>query len=152
MVDLIRVKDLSKFLNYVHSVSADLRHVDWWLNEKVLDNNLYYIMSDKKVVGLIKVNFGKNSNNRKFAYVDYIEIFKSLKGYHFGIATVSKLFDSVSEIYGESYPDAITFWYKLGANFEMSKRKLMDEYLRCGYSACFRLSRVVFKRKVNDGG
>jgi hypothetical protein len=75
-----------------------------------------------------------------------IELFPKYRGKGvYGKLVVGYLFQifGVSSMKGESLPSAIPFWYKIGANFESSKKKLL-EYINQGYSSNFTLSRDKF--------
>jgi predicted acetyltransferase len=71
-----------------------------------------------------------------------IELFPNKRGKGIGNETVEKLFDKTDwkDIHAEALSDAIPFWRKLGADFNMTDTKL-KECCNKGYSADFTLHR-----------
>jgi len=116
--------------------------------EAYIVGSTYYIIANNNIVGLI--SYTLQSNKAPYSlYIDCIEIFDEYRRQGLGIEVIKLLFEKSSRhpiyqnIYGESKPDAFEFWKTVGANFQMSDKKL-DEYYEDGYSACFVLNRRKF--------
>ena len=131
--------DLKKF------VEAHYMDVD---SEAYIVSSTYYIMLNNAVVGLI--SYTLQSNKAPYSlYIDCVEILDDYRRQGLGIEVLKLLFENSSKhpiyqnIYGESRPDAFKFWKAVGANFQMSDKKLA-EYYEDGYSACFVLNRRKF--------
>jgi hypothetical protein len=118
----------------------------FWTTQEVDTTALYIIVVENKPIGLMQAYLDTFHNGRKYLYLSMIELFPKYRGKGvYGKLVVGYLFQifGVSSMKGESLPSAIPFWYKIGANFESSKKKLL-EYINQGYSSNFTLSRDKF--------
>lgn len=103
--------------------------------------DLYAIYQDEEVVGCVEVFFGADS-----LYVSMIEVSDTYN--HIGRDTIKLLFDmydDVDMITGESLPEAIGFWYTIGASFDCDDEDpSLDELYELEMSLSFSLDREKF--------
>lgn len=160
---ICNLKPLS--LNIMRNNAHLFEHYGWWSNacdveELVKDGKGYLITSNSfpnDIIGFTVLNLEKARNGHVIAYVNFLEISMKFRNKGLFLAVLDAVYTLkldntfVSCIYGESTPSAIPIWYRVGANFEMSKTKL-ENYLLWGYSACFKLSSTKFRSECKKRG
>lgn len=140
--------DLQEYLNkYCFTLGMDVWDI----------NTLWGIYdSSGKIMGLLSFNIDKAKNNTYYLYINGIEIASLYTKLGVATSVLNYLFTQsvdgkhkITNIYGESRPDAIDFWQRVGANFDMSDKKI-NMYKDEGYSAAFCLSSKRFYRYMID--
>lgn len=103
--------------------------------------DLYAIYQNDEIVGCVEVFLGADN-----LYVSMIEVSDTYN--HIGRNTIKLLFemyDDIDVITGESLPEAIGFWYTIGASFDCDEEEpSLDELYELEMSLSFSLDREKF--------
>lgn len=137
-------------VDFIKNYIDDLEYKEYWLGSESNSEYVYTILINKTVVGFIEFDVNIHRNGRRFANLSMIEILKTFRRKHLSQVILLQLFNQfkLSTIYGESFSKTIEFWKDSGADFEMSESKL-QEYIKNGYSAVFKLIKSNFKLSEN---
>ena len=132
---------------FIQTCISELTFPKFWLSDESDISDTYAILINDTLVGFIEFQIENYKNGRRYANIAMFEILNKYRGRGFGRLIVSELFKQfrLVTLYGESANIAIQFWYRLGANFDMSDEKLC-KYLNQGYSASFKLTKNSFKQ------
>lgn len=132
-------------------LQRDLIKSNYWRGNEYDIYRCYYIydIDTSFFLGVVQLTLNNYSNNKRYAYVDMIEVCSNIRYNGYGKAIIEAIFRQFNlvTIYGEAIPNAIEFWYKIGADFEMSKAEL-NRYYNENLSACFKLKKSRFMKKM----
>lgn len=133
---------------FIQTYISELTFPKFWLSDECSISDVNAIFIDNTLIGFIEFQIENYKNGRRYANIAMFEILGKFRGRGFGKLIVSELFKQfrLVTLYGESANIAIQFWYRLGANFDMSDEKLC-RYLNQGYSASFKLTKNSFKQR-----
>lgn len=113
------------------------------IKENSYNNSLYFVLNEKDTeVGIVEVKNSEDSLN-----IEMIEIINKYSS--IGTKAIKCLFNEykdVNIITGESLPESIPFWYKIGANFNCSEDECLslDDLLEYDTTLYFELSKARF--------
>lgn len=150
MLFLKRNEDYSTIYNFVKENSFNsywYKIIETAKDEENYSSDLYTIYNENEIVGCVEIFSGVED-----LYVSMIEI--SNKYNQLGTKTIKALFDLYDDteiITGESLPQAIEFWYKIGASFDCDEEHLsLDELLNFEMSLSFSLNKEDFLKYLKS--
>ncbi|HDR7922438.1 hypothetical protein [Bacillus paranthracis] len=84
-------------------------------NLKNMEHRILYLKNDTPIA-YGEAIFEKDGS----VYIEYIQCLEKRKGYGSEIINHFKNQETITEIWGESIPDAVPFWHRMGVKFEQS--------------------------------
>lgn len=119
---------------FIQRYMSELTFPKFWFSDESDISDVDAIFINGTLVGFIEFHIENYKNGRRYVNIAMFEILNKYRGRGFGRLIVSELFKQfrLVTLYGESANIAIQFWYKLGADFEMSDEKLC-KYPNQGY-------------------
>ncbi len=126
----------------------------WWNDGemvvyRVTRGECYSILVDNIFIGFIIFRIVEKGNHQLELIVEYIEFTKRFKNKGYFPLLIEYLFSitegnkKIQSIVGESITESISKWNSIGANFNLSEKRL-KECVENGYTARLRLTRSTF--------